>query len=163
MQTRSGIKQVYNDAEGSYYLSDKGGANMLMDGAGNATTNANLDHTLNAGVNNLVNAGSTSVINVGGTKDAPPQSVLSMDAGGNIVLDGKTKITFRVGDNRIEISKEGIVTTAADGKIESRALTGLLNFESAAAEATFKGLTNTHLGGGTNTHVKGTEVQINQA
>ncbi|MFT4094078.1 MAG: phage baseplate assembly protein V [Niabella sp.] len=162
-QTRSGIRQVYNDAEGSYFVSDKGGVDMLFDGAGNATTNANENHTLNAGINNLVNAGNTSVINVGGTKDTPPQSVFSMDASGNIVLDGKTKIIIQVGGNKIEISKEGIVSTAADGKIETKALSGAVNIESASADASFKGSVNTHIGGGTNTHVKGSEVQINQA
>ena len=133
LSSKSGNKLELNDKEGSVYLTDYGGANMKFDGGGKATTNANTDHT--------INAGSTNVINVGGKKDAPPQSLLKMDAGGNIVLDGKTSITFKVGGNTIVISKEGIVITAAEGKIEGTAMAGPVTIESASADATFKGAT----------------------
>lgn len=103
---------------------------MKFDGGGNATTNANSNHT--------INAGSTNVINVGAKKDTPPQSLLQMDAAGNIVLDGKTSITFQVGGNKIVISKEGVVITAAEGKIEGTAEAGPVTIESKSADATFK-------------------------
>ncbi|PWV47729.1 type VI secretion system Vgr family protein [Chitinophaga sp. S165] len=164
LQSRSGNKLILNDKEGSVHLTDKGGADMKFDGAGNAVTNTNNNNTLNAGASNLINAGSTNVINVGGTKDAPPQSILSMDAGGNIVLDGKTKIIIQVGGNSIEITKEGIFTTANDGKIHTIAKTGDVSVESETGEAKFKGSIKTNLGGGTSTFVYGSDsVEINQA
>ncbi|SFW83311.1 type VI secretion system Vgr family protein [Chitinophaga sancti] len=164
LQSRSGNKLILNDKEGSVHLADKGGADMKFDGAGNATTNASKNSTLNAGTNNLINAGSTNVINVGATKDAPPTSVISMDADGTIILDGKTKILIQVGENKIEISKEGIFTTASDGKIHTIAKTGDVNIESETGEAKFKGSVKTNLGGGTNTFVIGSDsVEINQA
>jgi type VI secretion system secreted protein VgrG len=117
LQTRSGNQLVMNDKDGSVYVSDKGGANTMMDGAGNIVTNA----------------AAKSVINVGGQKDAPPQSFITMDAEGNIVIDGKTSIVIRVGGNEITISKDGIVTNAQDGDIKFDAITGKYTLHSAAA------------------------------
>lgn len=121
---RSGAELKYDNGAGSMNLKDKGGANMNFDGAGNATTNANTNHT--------VNAGSTNVINVGGKKDAPPQSLLKMDAGGNITLDGKTSITFQVGGNKIVIDKKGITGTVASGNISFDATAGTFTIHSKA-------------------------------
>jgi type VI secretion system secreted protein VgrG len=114
LQTRSGNKMVMNDKDGSVYMSDKGGANSLMDGAGNITTCANENSTLNAG--------SQSVINVGSG-----QSVVTMDKAGNVTIDAKTSITIKVGGNVINITKEGITTTAAEGNISTDAKAGAIN------------------------------------
>ena len=128
LQTRSGNKMVMNDKDGSVYMTDKGGANSLMDGAGNITTNANANSTLNAG--------NQSSINVGGKEGAPPQAFLTMDAGGNIVLDGKTSITIKVGGNVITIDANGITTTAAIGDITTSADAGKLSLHSMADMST---------------------------
>jgi type VI secretion system secreted protein VgrG len=117
IQTRSGNKLVMNDQNGSVNLADKGGANMKFDGAGNAVTNAGVSKT----------------INVGGKKGSPPQSLLKMDNEGNITLDGKTTITFRVGDNSIVISKEGITGSVAEGNISFDATAGTFNIKSSGA------------------------------
>lgn len=116
LQTRSGNRMVMNDKDGSVFMSDKGGANSLMDGAGNIVTNAAVKTT----------------VNVGGTKDAPPQSVMTMDAEGNIVIDGKTSITIKVGGNVITITKDGITTTAAEGDIKTDASSGKFSLHSAS-------------------------------
>ena len=164
LSSKSGNKLELNDKEGSVYLTDHGGANMKFDGGGNATTNANSNHT--------VNAGSTNVINVGAKKDTPPQSVIFADSSGNVIIDAKTSITLLVGGNQIKINKEGIITIAADGKIESTAQNGSVTIksitedvtvESTTAAAVFKGSTDTNIGGGTNTFVTGTTVEINQS
>jgi hypothetical protein len=163
LSSKSGNKLELNDKEGSVYLTDHGGVNMKFDGGGNATTNANSNHT--------VNAGSTNVINVGAKENTPPQSLLKMDAAGNIVLDGKTSITFQVGGNKIVISKEGVVITAAEGKIEGIAETGEITIksmtsnvtvESAGANASIKGSIETNLGGGSVTNLTGGTVNINE-
>jgi type VI secretion system secreted protein VgrG len=117
IQTRSGNKLVLDDNAGSVNLADKGGANMAFDGAGNAVTNAAV----------------TKTINVGGKKGSPPQSLLKMDNEGNITLDGKTTITFRVGDNSIVISKEGITGSVAEGNISFDATAGTFNIKSSGA------------------------------
>ena len=116
-QTASGNKLQMNDKDGSVNLTDKGGANMAFDGAGNSVTNAAVSQT----------------INVGGKKDAPPQSLLKMDQEGNITLDGKTTITFRVGENTIVISKEGIIGTVAEGNISFDASAGTFRLNSSGA------------------------------
>jgi type VI secretion system secreted protein VgrG len=128
LQTRSGNKMVMNDKDGSVYMSDKGGANSLMDGAGNITTNAN--------VNSILNAGNQSSINVGAKDGAPPQAFVTMDAGGNIVIDGKTSIIIRVGGNVITIDEKGITTTAATGDVTTTADAGKLSLHSAGDMST---------------------------
>jgi type VI secretion system secreted protein VgrG len=116
LQTRSGNQVVMNDKDGSVYVSDKGGANTMMDGAGNITTNA----------------AAKSAVNVGGKEGEPPQAFMTMDAGGNIVIDGKTSITIRVGDNVITISEKGISTNAAMGDINIDAAAGKFALHSSA-------------------------------
>ncbi|MFP3833612.1 type VI secretion system Vgr family protein [Chryseobacterium sp. SIMBA_028] len=106
---RSGAELKYDNGAGSMNLKDQGGANMFFDGSGNAIVNANTDHTTNTGSNNTINAGSTTVINVGGEKGAPPQSMLKMDSAGNVVIDAKSSITLKVGDNLLSIDKQGLI------------------------------------------------------
>lgn len=163
LSSKSGNKLELNDAAGSVFLTDKGGANMKFDGAGNATTNANANHT--------TNAGSTVVINVGANKNQPAQSVISADSAGNVTIDAKTSITFIVGGNKITINKDGIVSEAALGKIESSAKTGEIiiksqtsnvTVESAAANTIIKGSVETNLGGGSTTNLTGGTVNINE-
>lgn len=122
LSSRSGNKLELDDGAGSVFLRDQGGANMKFDGGGNATTNANANHA--------VNAGSSHKTGVGAKKDSPPQSLLKMDAGGNITLDGKTSITLQVGENSITISKEGITASAGTGTIDITALAGALGLTS---------------------------------
>jgi type VI secretion system secreted protein VgrG len=104
LQTRSGNKMVMNDKDGSVYMTDKGGANSLMDGAGNIVTNANVNSTLNAGINSAINAGAQSEINVG-----KGQSVVTMDKGGNIVITAKTNLKINVGASVLEMKSDGTI------------------------------------------------------
>jgi uncharacterized protein involved in type VI secretion and phage assembly len=97
LQTRSGNKMIMNDQQGSVYMSDKGGANSLMDGAGNITTNANKMSTLNAGTK--------STINVGKGK-----SVVTMDEGGNIEINATANLKINVGASKIELKSDGTIT-----------------------------------------------------
>jgi type VI secretion system secreted protein VgrG len=155
LQTRSGNRMIMNDKDGSVFVSDKGGANTMMDGAGNITTNAN--------ANSVLNAGALAALNVGGREGEPPTSFVTMDSGGNIVIDGKASITIRVGGNSIIISEAGIVTVADKGKIESTATSGPVCIKSASADASFIGSTDTTIGGGANAFVTAGIVEINQA
>ncbi|GEN66008.1 hypothetical protein CRH01_05760 [Chryseobacterium rhizosphaerae] len=160
---RSGAELKYDNGAGSMNLKDQGGANMHFDGAGNATTNVNTNH--------ITNAGNTTVINVGATKKQPAQSIIKADSKGNVTIDAKTSITFLVGGNQIKISKEGVITIASQGKVESTAengeiivksLTSDVTIESAAAKASIKGATETNLGGGATTNTTGGTVNINE-
>ncbi|REC61876.1 Vgr family protein [Chryseobacterium pennae] len=104
---RSGAELKYDNGAGSMNLKDQGGANMNFDGAGNATTNANTNHT--------VNAGSTNVINVGGKDGGGANSMLKMDASGNITLECDKKITFKTGKSTITLNTDG--TILINGKV----------------------------------------------
>ena len=98
---RSGAELKYDNGAGSMNLKDQGGANMNFDGAGNATTNANTNHT--------INAGSTNVINVGSKEGGGANSMLKMDAGGNIVLSCDTTITFKTGSSSLTLNTDGTI------------------------------------------------------
>ncbi|REC77537.1 Vgr family protein [Chryseobacterium elymi] len=126
LSSRSGNKLELNDGEGSVFLTDQGGANMKFDGAGNAETNANNNKTVNVGSNNTVNAGSMSSVNVGGKEGEGANSVLKMDASGNISVEGKTKIELKVGENSITITKEGITISAKEGMLDLNSLQNAL-------------------------------------
>ncbi len=156
--TRSGSTLAMNDETGSVRLADPGKAWLGMDGAGNTTTSSKNNCTISAGNSHVVNAGANYATNVG--KGA---SCLQMDADGNILLEGKSKITIKVGENTITISEEGIVTNAETGDVKSTAATGAVAIESKASEATFKGSTNTNVGGGDCTFVTGGDVEVNQS
>ena len=166
LTTRSGSSLKLDDSAGSVTLHDKGGVSMNFDGAGcssfdskkNSTLNAGQSHTINAGSNSSVNAGANYSANVG--KGA---SCLNMDANGDIVLEGKNKITIKVGENTITISADGIVTNAGSGDVKTTATTGSVTIESTSSEASFKGSTNTNIGGGDCTYVTATDVEINQS
>jgi type VI secretion system secreted protein VgrG len=111
LQTRSGNRVIMNDKDASIFTSDgAGGADTLMDGKGNYTNNVKQNKSTHVGTNNTINAGSTNVINVGGEKGQPPQSLLQMDAGGNIVLDGKANITIVSGSSSITLAANGDIT-----------------------------------------------------
>ncbi|WP_312508920.1 type VI secretion system Vgr family protein [Chryseobacterium culicis] len=106
---RSGAELKYDNGSGSMNLKDQGGASMHFDGTGNAIVQVNTDHTTNTGSNNTINAGSATTINVGAKDGAPAQSVFKMDAAGNVVIDAKTSITLKVGDNLLSIDKKGLI------------------------------------------------------
>lgn len=72
---------------------------MNFDGGGNATTYAKSTNT--------VNVGSMNSINVGG-QGGSPQSIITADSEGNIVLKGNKAITLIVGENNITVSTKGI-------------------------------------------------------
>lgn len=114
LQTPTGSRLHMNDKDGSLHMQDNGGVSMKFDGDGNATTNANSNHA--------VNAGSTHTTGVGGKKGAPPKSLLHMDSGGNITLDGKASITIKVGDSVISITGSEIKITSTNITTEAKSI-----------------------------------------
>lgn len=110
LSSKSGNKLELHDGEGSVFLTDKGGANMKFDGAGNATTNTNTNHTVNAGSNSVINAGAASAINVGGKEGGGANSMLSMNSAGEITLECDTTITIKTGSSSITLTTGGDIT-----------------------------------------------------
>ena len=166
LTTRSGSSLKLDDSAGSVTLHDKGGVSMNFDGAGCSSFDSKKNSTLNTGQNHTINAGSNSSVNAGANYSAnvgKGASCLNMDANGDIVLEGKNKITIKVGENTITISADGIVTNAESGDVKTIATTGSVTIESTSSEASFKGSTNTNIGGGDCTYVTATDVEINQS
>lgn len=158
LSSKSGNRLELHDGEGSVFLTDKGGANMKFDGAGNALVNTNSNHTTNIGQNHQTNAGSSHSTNVGGEDGAPPQSLLHMDAAGNITIDGKTNITLKVGENSITISEAGI-TISTEGVLDMNAKGNTLWVSQAMLSVFSKSLMSVKSGATIN--ISGTEVDIN--
>lgn len=65
IQTRSGIRVLMNDAEGSVTIVDPSGNNYFMDGKGNITVTAPKNMTFNAGENLTINVGQDMKTTVG--------------------------------------------------------------------------------------------------
>lgn len=65
IQTRSGIRILMNDEEGSVNIIDPSGNNYFMDGAGNITVTAPKNMTFNAGENLNINVGKDMKTSVG--------------------------------------------------------------------------------------------------
>ncbi|WP_228464641.1 type VI secretion system Vgr family protein [Chryseobacterium antibioticum] len=65
IQTRSGIRILMNDAEGSVNIIDPSGNNYFMDGAGNIVVTAPKNMTFNAGENLSINVGKDMKTSVG--------------------------------------------------------------------------------------------------
>jgi len=136
LQTASGNKLQMNDKDGSVFMSDKGGADMKFDGAGNATTNANVNHDVNAGSQHKTKVGKEG------------ESTLTMNAAGVIDLSGKSKVTIKVSETSfIEITGTSI-TVKSDNVIVSGKDTIDISSK------------NNHIGGGP-TKIDGGDVFIN--
>ncbi|MGU3373767.1 type VI secretion system Vgr family protein [Chryseobacterium sp. M5A1_1a] len=65
IQTRSGIRVLMNDAEGSVTILDPSGNNYFMDGKGNITVTAPKNMTFNVGENLAINVGNDMRTSVG--------------------------------------------------------------------------------------------------
>lgn len=68
IQTRSGIKILYNDADGSLTIEDPSGNLWFMDGKGNIVVTAPNNMTFNVGKNFNINVGQDMVTQIGGNK-----------------------------------------------------------------------------------------------
>ncbi|MGG5600492.1 type VI secretion system Vgr family protein [Myroides sp. C8-3] len=161
--SKSGNALKFNDAEGSVTLHDKGTVNQLFDGEGNALIRADKNHT--------IHAGNAHILSVGATEEQPPQSAIKADAEGNILIEARTSISLQVGKNRISIDKEGVVTVAECGNIETLAKNGGISIKSTSDNVTVesetavlcvKGATETNLGGGSTTNLTGGVVNTNE-
>ncbi len=94
MHTRSGIKMVYNDAEGSVLIEDPSGNTYLMDGKGSITLNAPKNFTVNAGENVSFTAGKNIIISAGENIDNSANKDITQTAEGNINESADNKNEF---------------------------------------------------------------------
>ncbi|WP_461532422.1 type VI secretion system Vgr family protein [Sinomicrobium sp.] len=151
IQSRSGSKVVMDDNSGSVLISDQGGASSFFDGAGNFALNANSSVSITVGESN---------------------ALISMDSGGNILVEGDTNIKFKVGSTVIDITEENIT-------LESKSIDvkGKDTFTLTGKDNTITGETITKIDGeavtisptgdvtiqpnGGNVIIKGAEVDIN--
>lgn len=103
IQTRSGIKVLMNDAEGSVNIIDPSGNTYFMDGKGNITVTAPKDMSFVAGNN----------INMSAGKD------ITSIAGSNIHATASVNIVSSAGANMIDTAGRDLLQTATGNIHES--------------------------------------------
>jgi type VI secretion system secreted protein VgrG len=101
IQTRSGIRILMNDEEGSVKILDPSGNSYFMDGKGNIIMKAPKNFTLDAGEN----------INITAGKD------ISVSAGDNIVTSANNNITSIAGNDMI-LTATGDIRETSDTRME---------------------------------------------
>ena len=97
IQTRSGIRLLMNDAEGSVNIIDPSGNTYFMDGKGNITVTAPRNMVFNAGQNLDINVGQNMTANVGMSKS----DTVTMN---HIQSVGAMKMTSVMGDDSLFIT-----------------------------------------------------------
>jgi len=110
IQTRSGIKILMNDAEGSVNIIDPSGNTYFMDGAGNITVTAPKNMTFNAGENLDINVGQNMTTSVGMNKS----DTISLNHTQSV---GAMKMTSVMGDTSMFIT--GKLTEMIEGDVHS--------------------------------------------
>ncbi|KQS88803.1 phage baseplate assembly protein V [Chryseobacterium sp. Leaf394] len=85
IQTKSGIKVLMNDDEGSVNIIDPSGNTYFMDGKGNISMNAPKNFTLNAGENINITAGKDISIRAGESITSSANDDITSTAGKDIV------------------------------------------------------------------------------
>lgn len=115
IQTRSGIRILMNDAEGSVNIIDPSGNTYFMDGKGNITVTAPNNMTFNAGANLDINVGQNMTTNVGMNKS----DTISLNHTQSV---GAMKMTSVLGDTSMYIT--GKLTEMIDGDVTSEVKQG---------------------------------------
>ncbi|WP_294243968.1 phage baseplate assembly protein V, partial [uncultured Chryseobacterium sp.] len=110
IQTRSGIRLLMNDAEGSVNIIDPSGNTYFMDGQGNITVTAPRNMTFNAGENLDINVGQNMTTHVGMSKS----DTVTMN---HIQSVGAMKMTSVMGDSSLFIT--GKLTEMIEGDVHS--------------------------------------------
>lgn len=103
IQTRSGNKVIFNDAEGSIFIEDPSGNTYHMDGKGNIIVNAPKDMTFTAGNNIRMSAGND----------------ITSIAGSNILSTANVNIVSNAGVNMIDTAGRDLMQTATGNIHES--------------------------------------------
>ncbi|AKK73017.1 Vgr family protein [Chryseobacterium gallinarum] len=112
IQTRSGNKVIFNDAEGSIYIEDPSGNTYFMDGKGNITVNAPKDMTFTAGNNIKMTAGrditsiaGNSMYSTANVNIVSNAGVNMIDTAGKDLMQSATGNIHESSDMRTEISE----------------------------------------------------------
>ncbi|MBK1894231.1 type VI secretion system Vgr family protein [Chryseobacterium paridis] len=103
IQTRSGNKVIFNDAEGSIYIEDPSGNTYFMDGKGSIIVNAPKDMTFTAGNNIRMSAGND----------------ITSIAGSNIFSTANVNIVSNAGVNMVDTAGRDLLQTATGNIHES--------------------------------------------
>ncbi|MCJ8155456.1 phage baseplate assembly protein V [Chryseobacterium sp. SSA4.19] len=113
IQTRSGIKILMNDAEGSVNIIDPSGNTYFMDGKGNISVTAPRNMVFNAGENLDINVGQNMTTTVGMNKS----DTISMN---HVQSVGAMKMTSVLGDTSMFIT--GKLTEMIEGDVHSETM-----------------------------------------
>ncbi|QLC66169.1 type IV secretion protein Rhs [Flavobacterium sp. LPB0248] len=116
IHTRSGIKIIMNDAEGSVLIEDPSGNKYFMDGNGSITCDAPKNLTLNAGEDININAGQNMTTNVGFNKTNTVGGDCTETITGSKYLTIGINFILKVTSNMFELIKGNKETESKDIK-----------------------------------------------
>lgn len=153
LSSKSGNIIQLNDGAG-IEIKDRNGNHVTLSGSGDVTTFVSNDNKEDIGNNHTTSVKTKATINVGEN-----QSVLTMDNSGNISIEGKTQIEFKVGENKITIKKDSITISVGNGMLDMNSKDNALLVTQNNLSLHSKSDTSINATG--NTYVTGTQVDIN--
>uniref|UniRef100_UPI0013D4542D phage baseplate assembly protein V n=1 Tax=Flavobacterium ajazii TaxID=2692318 RepID=UPI0013D4542D len=113
IHTRSGIKFILNDGDGSILIEDPSGNTWKMDGQGNIDVNAPKNFTVKAGENVSITAGKNVSVIAGENMDNSANNDITVVAGNDIMQTAAGEI-MENSDVRNEISSDKTHRQTAD-------------------------------------------------
>ncbi|WP_294329415.1 phage baseplate assembly protein V [uncultured Chryseobacterium sp.] len=105
IQTRSGIRILMNDAEGSVNIIDPSGNTYFMDGQGNIMVTAPKNMTFNVGENMSINVGKNMTTTIGKNQITSVTQNITISAG-NDISETATGNRMEISNSRTEIADD---------------------------------------------------------
>ncbi|MEL1255772.1 phage baseplate assembly protein V, partial [Flavobacterium sp. DGU38] len=137
IHTRSGIKFILNDGEGSILIEDPSGNTWKMDGQGNIDVNAPKNLTLNAGENVNITAGKNVSVSAGEDVDVDAGKDVLQSAGNDITMNAGGDIN-ESGDNKTEIIEKAYIRSSLESTNHAEEVTIFSTKENMLLESTSK-------------------------
>ncbi|WP_223679285.1 type VI secretion system Vgr family protein [Flavobacterium hibisci] len=111
IHTRSGIKFILNDGDGSILIEDPSGNKYFMDGKGNTNVSAPKNLTFDAGENISITAGKNVSVSAGEDVDVDAGKDILQSAGNDVIINANGNIVEQ-SDNRSEIVEKDFSRTS---------------------------------------------------
>uniref|UniRef100_UPI001CB747DD phage baseplate assembly protein V n=1 Tax=Flavobacterium ajazii TaxID=2692318 RepID=UPI001CB747DD len=108
IHTRSGIKFILNDGDGSILIEDPSGNKYFMDGNGNTNVSAPKNLTFDAGENISITAGKNVSVSAGENVDVDASKDISQSAGNDVNINAAGDFTESANNKTEIIEKEYI-------------------------------------------------------
>ncbi|WP_262902682.1 type VI secretion system Vgr family protein [Flavobacterium hibisci] len=137
IHTRSGIKFILNDGEGSILIEDPSGNTWKMDGQGNIAVNARKNLTLNAGENVSIKAGKNVSVSAGEDVEIEASKDIVQAAGNDLTQNAGGDI-IESSNNKTEIIEQTYIRSSLESTHHAEEVTIFSTKENMLLESTNK-------------------------